>query len=267
MKSVAFVGGGMMAEAIIRGALSQHLLASSEIRVGEPVSARRQTLAARYGLSAFAGNPEAVEGAAVVVLAVKPQYAADALASLSGRLAQSQLLISIMAGITIRQIAQSTQHAAIVRVMPNTPAQYGEGMSVWTATAEVNADQVEGTRSLLSALGKQIQVAGEHYIDMATALSGSGPGFVLLFIEALVDAGVQIGFARPVAEDLAIQTVLGTAVMARESGQHLAALRNAVTSPGGTTAAGLFEMEDGRVRAVLARAISAAYQRCVELGK
>jgi len=267
MRNLAFVGGGMMAEAIIRGVVTKKLLPASVIAVGEPVPARREALVSRYGVQAFAGNVDAVEGADVVVLAVKPQYADEAMAGLTGRLPSSALVVSIMAGITIERIARAVGHRSIVRVMPNTPAQYGEGMSAWTATAEVSEEQADDVRSLLSALGRQVNVASEKYIDMATALSGSGPGFVLLFIEALVDAGVHLGFSRPIAEELAIQTVLGTAVMARESGQHLAILRNAVTSPAGTTAAGLYELENGRLRAVVSKAVAAAYARCIELGK
>ena len=267
MQKLGFVGGGVMAEAIIRGVIARGLVPPESIAVGEPVPARREVLATRFGVRAVAENVEAISGADVIVLAVKPQFAPSALASLTGAVRAGQLVVSIMAGITIAQIREAVAPAAIVRVMPNTPAQVGEGISAWTATAEVTSAQEEDVRALLGALGKQVRVGGEHYIDMATALSGSGPGFVLLMIEALVDAGVQIGFARAVAEELAVQTVLGTAVMARDSDRHLAELRNAVTSPGGTTAAGLFELEDGRLRAVIARAVLAAHQRCVDLGK
>ena len=267
MRNLAFVGGGMMAEAIIRGVVTKKFLAGRQVSSASRCRPAARLLRRGMASGPSPATPKPSTGADVIVLAVKPQYAAPAMESLAGRLPGASLLISIMAGITIKQIAETTRHRAIVRVMPNTPAQYGEAMSAWTATPEVSTEQADDVRALLSALGRQVNVATERYIDMATALSGSGPGFVLLFIEALVDAGVHLGFSRPIAEELAIQTVLGTAVMARESGQHLAILRNAVTSPGGTTAAGLQELEDGRLRAVVNRAIAAAYERCVELGK
>ena len=154
----------------------------------------------------------------------------------------------------------------VVRLMPNTPAQIGEGVSVWTATPDCTAEQRAQARAMFGALGEEVYVDDEAYLDMATALSGSGPGYVFLFIEALIDAGVRIGLARAVAEKLALQTVKGSALYAQRSGQHLAALRNAVTSPGGTTAAGLHQLERGGLRAAIEDAVAAAYERSRQLG-
>jgi pyrroline-5-carboxylate reductase len=150
--------------------------------------------------------------------------------------------------------------------MPNTPAQVGKGITVWIATPAVPPEQCEQTRAILEAMGEQVQVEDEHYLDLATGLNGSGPGFVLLLLEALIDAGVHVGFSRPDAQRIALQTVEGTAALVRATGLHPAELRNRVTSPAGTTAAGLYELEAGGVRAAILRAVQAATQRSQELG-
>ncbi len=198
---------------------------------------------------------------------MKPQHLEPALADLRGSLAPSQLVLSIVAGARLETLTTGLEHSEVVRVMPNTPAQVGQGISVWTATPGVDVASRERVRVVLGALGEQVEVAEEKYLDMATALSGSGPGFVFLFLEAMIDAGVHLGFSRPVAQQLVYQTVIGSATMARETGRHPAELRNAVTSPAGTTAAGLLELEEGRLRAVIDRCVIAAYERCVELGR
>jgi pyrroline-5-carboxylate reductase len=174
--------------------------------------------------------------------------------------------MSIAAGTHIDTVRNLLSHDAIARVMPNTPAQVGYGMSVWTASDETTAEQRELVASVLAVLGKVEYVEAEHYMDMATALSGSGPGYVLLFLEALIDAGVHIGLARPQAETMAKQTLLGTAVLAEQSESHPAELRNMVTSPGGTTAEGLLELEAGGLRAMVANAVVAAYEKSKALG-
>jgi pyrroline-5-carboxylate reductase len=151
--------------------------------------------------------------------------------------------------------------------MPNTPAQIGMGITVWTATAEVTQTQLNQTTAILGALGEEVRVAEENYLDMATALSGTGPAYVLLFMEAMIDAGVHLGFSRRIAERLVVQTMLGTVEYARQSPRHPATLRNEVTSPGGTSAEALYYLEKGSLRTVLARAIWAAYQRSLALGR
>ena len=181
----------------------------------------------------------------MLLFAVKPQVIGAVLTELRGTLMPQALVISIVAGATIATYQRELGAIAMVRVMPNTPAQVGEGASVWTATSRVSAAQLEATRTMLGALGVEEQVASEHYLDAATALSGSGPGYVFLFIEALIDAGVELGFSRDVAARLALQTVKGSAIYAEQSGLHPAILRNQVTSPGGTTAAALYEFEQG----------------------
>jgi pyrroline-5-carboxylate reductase len=184
-----------------------------------------------------------------------------------GHLRRQDLLLSILAGTPIRKLADGVAHAAVVRAMPNTPAQIGEGMTVWTATPEVTTEQRAQAQAILGALGVELFVGDEGYLDMATALSGTGPAYIFMFMEALVDAGVHLGFSRRVSEQLVFQTMRGSLEYAAQSGKHVAELRNQVTSPGGTTAAALYHLEKGGLRTVLSRAIWAAYQRSVELGQ
>jgi len=263
---VSFIGGGVMAEALIKGLLAAKAARAEDITVAEPVEARRAYLQKQQGVKAVAGNAEAVDNADVIVVAVKPQQIESALTPLQGRLTAKQLLLSIAAGITIQRLQSATKHAHIVRVMPNTPAQVGMGMSVWTATPQVTAEQKANASALLRAAGKEVYVADEHYVDMATALSGSGPAYVLLFLEALTDAGVHIGLPRDQASLLALQTLAGTAKLVEETGKHPAELRNMVTSPGGTTTEGLLALEANGVRAAVIEAVLAAYEKSLALG-
>ena len=263
---LAFIGGGTMAEAILAGVLRQGLSQPSEVSVGEPLEERRDYLARTYGVSALAENGQAVEGAELVVLAVKPQDLEPVLAGLCCTLAPTQTLLSIVAGARLSTLVQGLSHAAVIRVMPNTPAQVSAGMSVWTAAPEVSAEAREATRGLLEAMGEQRYVADETYLDMATALSASGPAYVWLFLESLIDAGVTMGLPREMASALATQTLLGSARMAQETGRSPAELRHQVTSPGGTTAEALLVLEDGAFRATIIQAVLAAYERSQELG-
>jgi pyrroline-5-carboxylate reductase len=263
---VAFIGGGVMAEAMIRGWLAQRLLTPGQVVASDPLSERRSWLTERYLVETTMDNRAAAREAPLVVLAVKPQHLAAPLGDLAGALAPEQLVLSIVAGTTLGTLTVGLAHPRVVRVMPNTPAQVGAGMAVWTATEAVDADQREQVGAILRALGREVFVPEESYLDAATAINGSGPAYVFLFLEALIDAGVHLGLPRPLAAELAQQTVLGAALMARETGKHPAELKNLVTSPGGTTAAGLAELEDGRLRAVIDRAVRAAYERSRQLG-
>jgi len=267
LRNIGFVGGGKMAEAIVRGLLANGLVRPGQVVVGEPAPERREVLTSRHGVATTTSNREAVRAAELVILAVQPQHVGEVLSDLRGQFLDGQLVLSIVAGVTLSRLVEGLEHRAVVRVMPNTPAQVGEGVSVWTATPAVSDAGRQEARAVLQSLGREVFVADEKYLDMATALSGSGPAYVFLFLEAMVDAGVHLGFTRKVAEELVLQTVLGSVLMARESGKHLAELRNLVTSPAGTTAAGLQELEDGRLRAVVDRAVMAAYERCKELGQ
>lgn len=266
-KRLAFIGGGTMAEAMIRGLLDKHLVPPSHIAVTGPRRERRAALRKQFGVKANASNVEAAKGAHVVILSVKPQIVPAVTRELHGKLRPDQLILSIAAGVPLRALRQGLAHPVIVRAMPNTPAQVGMGVTAWCATPEVGAEQRDRAKAILGALGEEIQVDDEQLVDMATALSGTGPTYVFLLMEALVDAGVHLGFSRRVAEELVLRTVEGSALFARKSGRHLAELRNMVTSPGGTSAAAIYQLEKGSLRTVLSRAVYAAYQRTRELGQ
>jgi pyrroline-5-carboxylate reductase len=265
-KRLAFIGGGTMAEAMIRGLLEKHLVPPSHVLVTGPRRERRADLAKRFGVKALASNAEAAKGAHVVVLSVKPQVLPAVLRELRGQLKAEQLVLSIVAGAPLAVLREGLDHAAVVRAMPNTPAQIGMGITAWTADDAVDREQRERAKAILGALGEELEVDEESLVDMATALSGTGPTYVFLLMEALVDAGVHLGFSRRVAEELVLRTVEGSAAFARQSGRHLAELRNMVTSPGGTSAAAIYELEKGTMRTVLSRAVYAAYVRTRELG-
>lgn len=263
---IAFIGSGAMGEAIIKGILAKGLVTPAQIVAADPVAARREHMAREYGVAVTPDNTEAITGATIVVLSVKPQVTGDAFPGLRSNIPAAGLVLSIMAGVSVAAICEGLQHNAIVRSMPNTPAQVGKGMTVWMATPEVTPAQREQAALVLEALGEQIAVHDEAYIDMTTGLSGSGPGFVFLLIEAMIDAGVQIGFSRADSQKLVLQTIDGSVELMRQTGLHPAELRNRVTSPAGTTAAGLVELEAGGVRTAIMRAVQAAYARSVELG-
>ncbi len=266
VRKLALIGGGFMGEAILSRLIAAGVVAPGDVCVGEPVPARRDALTAQYQVRTVADNLAAVADAAVVLLAIKPQQTEPVLASLRGNLGSDTLVVSIIAGTALAALTTALDHRQVVRAMPNTPAAVGEAMTVWTATPAVSAAQLTTVRAIFRAVGREIQVDGNRYVDMATAVNGSGPGYVFLVIEALIDAAVQLGLARPAAHELVVQTVLGSAALARDTGEHPAELRNRVTTPGGTTAAGLLAMEAGGLRAALAHGVIAAYERSVALG-
>jgi pyrroline-5-carboxylate reductase len=264
---IAFVGSGVMAESMVKGMLGQKLLPADQIVASGPRPKRGEELARAYGVCVTTDNAVAVEGADIVVLSVKPQVLASVLPELRGHVRRDGLVLSIIAGARISTISRGLDgHLAIVRAMPNTPAQVGQGMSVWTATRDVGELQRSQAREILRALGDELFVEEEGYLDMATALSGTGPAYVFLFMEALIDAGVHMGFSRRVAEKLVLQTMQGSVAFARQSALHPAELRNMVTSPGGTSAEALYQLEKGGLRTVLSRAVWAAYQKSKYLG-
>ncbi|MEA2531968.1 MAG: pyrroline-5-carboxylate reductase [Thermomicrobiales bacterium] len=264
---LAFVGAGVMAEAMIAGLLDRRLVAPEQIVASHPREDRRKRLVDRFGIRAVDGNREAATQSDLVLLTVKPQVLTAVMRQLHGRLEPRQVAISIIAGASIDKLSRGLGHDAIVRVMPNTPAQVGQGMMVWTSTEDVNEEQRGRVRAVLGALGEELWVEEEKYVDMATALSGTGPTYVFLMMEALIDAGVHMGFPRRIAEEIVLQTVAGSVAFARASGKHMAELRNMVTSPGGTSAEAIYQMEKGGLRTVFSRAVWAAYQRTQTLGK
>lgn len=264
---VGIVGAGVMAEAIIAGLVADRAVTPELLAASHPRRERRELLAERHGIRAVAANREALGDAEVVVVAVKPQMLSRVMRELRGRLDPDQVVVSIVAGATIRTLVDGLQHAAVVRAMPNTPSQIRRGMSVWAASDACSARQRDLARGVLRALGDERQVADEGFVAMATALSGTGPTYLFAVMEALIDAGVHLGFPRELAHDLVVETLVGSAEFAKRSELHPAQLRNAVTSPGGTSAAASYELEKGRIRTVFSDAVWAAYRRTLELGE
>ncbi len=255
-----------MAEAIIAGLLRGRLVEPDHIVASHPRAERREQLAAVHGIRVVAGNVEAVRDADIVILALKPQMLARVGKEIAPALREGQLVLSVIAGATTTALAGILGLRQVVRSMPNTPAQLGRGITVWYATPDTTDEQRAQARTLLSALGSQLEVDDEKFVAMATAVSGTGPTYVFLVMEALIDAAVHLGFPRHIAHDLVIETLEGSTFFAKQSAAHPAVLRNMVTSPGGTSAAALHELESGRLRTVLSEAVWAAFRRTVELG-
>jgi pyrroline-5-carboxylate reductase len=266
-KRIATVGSGVMAEAMIAGLLRGEQVTPDQIVASHPRADRRNELVGSYGIGTVEDNVSAVTKADVIVLAIKPQMLVRVGRELRGHVTDGQLVISIIAGATSTALTNALGHRQIVRSMPNTPAQLGKGMTVWYATPEVTQAQRDQARVLLGSLGEQLEVDDEKLVAMATAVSGTGPTYVFLVMEALIDAAVHLGFPRHIAHDLVIETLEGSTLFAKSSGMHPAQLRNMVTSPGGTSAAALHELESGRLRTVLSEAVWAAYRRTEELGR
>jgi pyrroline-5-carboxylate reductase len=265
-ETLALVGCGMMGEAMIKGLLREGLVDPRQVVASHPRVERCLELENRYGIQVTNSNAEAAQEASFVTIAVKPQFLDEVTAELAGVISADTTVISVVAGASMATLSDAMGAPRVVRVMPNTPAQIGRGISVWTATGAVDETGRAKTRAILSALGTEEYVTHEGELDMATALSGTGPAYVFLFMEALIDAGVHMGFSRRVAERLVFETVLGAAEFAREAPEHLAKLRNQVTSPGGTSAEAQYQLERGRLRTVLTDAVWAAYRRCQQLG-
>lgn len=265
--TIALIGHGVMAEAILGGLIRDGLTPADHILASGPRVERGEELRERYGIRPFTDNRAAAGPSDVVILSVKPQRIDRVLENLRGHVRPDALVISIVAGASIEKIGAQLDHTCVVRAMPNTPGQIGEGITVWTASASVTAAQKETAQKILGALGQEIYVEEENYLDMATALSGTGPAYVFLFLEAMIDAGVHLGFPRRIAEQLVLQTVSGSVEYSRRKKSHPAALRNEVTSPGGTSAEAIYYLEKAGFRTAISRAIWAAYERSQELGK
>jgi len=267
---ITFIGPGAMAEAMLTGILNNKLTKPENILASGPIVERNDELHSKYGIQTFTDNNEAASQADVVILSVKPQRLQKVLEGLRGSVNKNALVLSIVAGATINKIEVLLNHKKIVRSMPNTPAQIGEGITVWFPAPSVTDNEKEIARSILSAFGQEVLVDEEEYLDKATALSGTGPAYVYLFMEAMVDAGVHMGFSRRIAEQLVTATVRGSVDFYDRDGfdsRHLAAFRNQVTSPGGTTAEALYYLEKAGFRTAISRAIWAAFQRSKELGQ
>lgn len=269
---LSFIGCGVMGESMIAGLLRLGLVAPGNISASHPRQNRREELSAVHGIKAFEGNADAAKSVAghdnsAVVICVKPQRLERVLRDLKGVLRPDQLVISIVAGARIEHLAEELGTAKVVRVMPNTPSQIGAGIAAWTCTVAVNDAERGHVRELLSALGKELFVETENMIDMATSLSATGPTYIFMVMEALTDAGVHLGFSRDLAKELVQETMLGSVKFAIATQKHPAELRNMVTSPGGTSAEAIYQMEKGTLRTVLSKAVYAAYKRAVDLGR
>ena len=269
---IAFVGCGVMAEAMVAGVLRKNLVGAEQITATHPRENRRKELRDKYGIQTFESNAEAIETIkreknSVVALCVKPQRLSGVLQELGGIVSPDQIVLSIIAGARVETIADALDNRKIVRAMPNTPSQIGAGITAWTCSEEINDAERANIKSLLTALGKEIYVPNENMIDMATSLSATGPTYIFMVMEALTDAGVHLGFSRETSKELVQETMLGAVLFAMESHKHPAELRNMVTSPGGTSAEAIYQMEKGGLRTVLSKAVYAAYQRAVALGE
>jgi len=263
----AIIGAGTMGEAIIAGLLRQKLTSPENIYASEPRLERCEELQIKYGIKTSTQNVQVLADADVVLLSVKPQVLDKVLNELKGFIPSEAVVISIIAGATIDKISNGLAHQAVVRTMPNTPGQIGKGITVWFASRAVTEKHLTKVLLMLQALGKNIQVDEEYYLDMATAVSGTGPMYVYLFMEAFMDSAVHLGFSRHVAEKLVIDTICGSVDYYESQSVHVADLRNKVTSPGGTSAAALYYLEKAGFRTAISRAIWAAYSRSQQLGK
>jgi pyrroline-5-carboxylate reductase len=264
-KKIAFLGGGNMAEALIKGMLSADVAKSRQMIVTDTSTTRLEYLK-KYNINIAKNNQEAVRQAEIVLLCVKPQVMDAVLAEIATAADSSKLVISIAAGITIGRMEKAlTAHPRVIRVMPNTPALVLAGAAGLTKGSTATNEDMALAQEIFTAVGRAV-VVEEKLLDAVTGLSGSGPAYVFTVIEALSDAGVKVGIPRPLALELAAQTVFGSAKMVLDTKEHPAKLRDMVTSPGGTTIAGMHELEKGKLRAVLMNAVEAATNRSRELG-
>ncbi|MGE0432522.1 MAG: pyrroline-5-carboxylate reductase [Planctomycetota bacterium] len=262
---IAIVATGKMGEAVAAG-LVRAGVPAQQIVASNRRQARLDELAARHGVRVTLDNAEAARGAQVVVVCCKPQTFDAIAADIKDAIDAGALVVSVMAGVSTNRLRWSLGHERVVRAMPNLPGTIGAGISVWYATPATLGEQHAVAAQVLASLGDEVQVNEENYLDMATALSGTGPAYLFMLMEALIDAGVHMGFSRHMSQKLVERTLAGSVEYAIRTQDHPVTLRNAVTSPGGTTAAALYEMERGRIRTVLADAVHAAWRRSVELG-
>lgn len=266
-QTIGFIGAGQMARALARGFVAAELLKGNKILACDPVSTAGEAFAADVpGAKLLASNAAVVERSEVLFLAVKPQNMPAVMAELAGKATKDKLFISIAAGVTLGKLCDGLKSQRVVRVMPNTPALVGQGASAYAIGSGATEEDKQLVGKLLGAVGIAFPLE-EKLLDAVTGLSGSGPAFVYVMIEALSDGGVRMGLPRDIASALAAQTVLGAAQMVLTTGDHPAALKDKVASPGGTTIAGLAALESHGLRAALIAAVEAATRRSQELGK
>ena len=264
---IAVIGPGVMGEAVIAGLLRTQVTVCDHINASGPLLERGEELRQLYQINPFKDNQLAVENADAVILSVKPQQLPAVLNDLHGLINKNAVVISVIAGASLNMLGSGLNHKSLIRSMPNTAAQIGESVTVWTDSSDVTESQLRLAKQIFEALGGEVYVDDESYLDMATALSGTGPAYVFLFMEAMIDAGVHLGFPRRISEELVYHTLRGSVDYFISKKEHPAALRNDVTSPGGTSAAALYYLEKAGFRTAISRAIWAAYERSQELGK
>jgi pyrroline-5-carboxylate reductase len=263
---ISFIGGGNMGQAMAAAVIKNHLAESADVSVSDVSQERLDKLKSELGVFTSTNSLEVAGRGDIIVLAVKPQTLSGVMTELSGKLNPKSLVFSIIAGKKIETLVEGLRHQAVVRAMPNTPAQIGKGVTVWTATRDVMPAQRINAEALITVMGRGIYAGYESYLDLATAVSGSGPAYVFLFMEALMAAAKKIGMPEDMARTLVLQTVLGSAEYAQSSGKNLVELRCNVTSPGGTTAEALNVFEQGDFMGLVNKAVAAAYRRAQELG-
>ncbi len=261
---LSIIGGGVMAEAILSRLLAQQVFAANTVLVSEPREERRDFLTQKYQVQVTADNQAAISAADILLLAVKPQVFDLVVADITPN--TDSTIVSILAGVTIQKLEQAFPQQPVIRAMPNTPATVGSGMTAIAAGTQAQEQHLNQAKKIFNAVGEVVEVP-ESSLDAVTGLSGSGPAFVALAIEALADGGVASGLPRAIALQLATQTVLGTATLVKDTGIHPGVLKDKVTSPGGTTIAGVAKLESVGFRSALIEAVKAATQRSQELGK
>jgi pyrroline-5-carboxylate reductase len=266
-KKIGIIGSGNMAGAMIGALLRKNELKPNQITASDPSPEQRDIVSKKYAVEVTDDNRQAVKSADIVILSVKPQVLPAVLAEIKGKIPSDSLVFSIVAGMPISTIQKGLSHKAVIRSMPNTPAQISSGMTVWTGSNEVSESQRAEARVILEAMGQELYVEHEDTLNMATAVSGTGPTYVFLLAEALVDAAVHLGFSRRDARLIVLETLKGSVEFAIQSDLHLAQLRNMVTSPGGTSAEAIYQLEKGGMRTILSKAVWAAYQKSQLLGK
>ena len=262
---VAFIGAGAMATATIRGLIQSQICAPDAIMACDPLPAAREALQEGTGVKAFAECGPWMAEADTVILVVKPQHLEQAAAQVAAHINQSQLVISFVTGARLNSLTAHLGHQRVVRAMPNTAVQVGRGFTVWTASDAVSESSLARVREILNGLGSELYTADEHHIDIATAVSASGPAYAFLLLESWTDAGVFLGLPRDVAQKMAMETIAGSMALADATGAHPAVLKSQVTSPGGTTARALQVFEEGGIRGLFGRAIRAAHEQSIDL--
>ncbi len=270
-KKLGFIGGGNMAEALVKGLITSSFIEAKNIFVSDPIQERLGFLHKEYKIKAIADNCELVQKCDILILAIKPQVVRKVLENFSDLVDGHKLVISVAAGVSIDMIEgildeEGGKKVSVVRTMPNTPALVQEGVTAICSSEHATKMDVKIAHRVFEAVGQTVDVEEVH-IDAVTGLSGSGPAYIFMIIEALSDAGVKVGLSREVSNILTIQTVLGSAKLARESGKHPGELKDMVTSPGGTTISGLHTLEEGGLRTTLMNAVEIATRRSIALGK